>query len=88
MSALNARFDTMQTVLPAKVFIRGVILIIFTVLSPIGLMTLNIGSADPPRTAPDDCAAADKLKATSTNEITSVKRNIGTEGLADVCGIR
>ena len=49
MSALNDRFDTMQTVLPAKVFSRGVMLIILTVLSPIGLTTLYTGSADPPR---------------------------------------
>ena len=47
-SALNARFHTMQTVLPAKVFRRGTMLIILTVLSPIGLTTLYTGSADPP----------------------------------------
>ena len=47
-SALNARFHTMQTVLPAKVSRRGTMLIILTVLSPIGLTTLYTGLADPP----------------------------------------
>jgi hypothetical protein len=78
----------MQTVLPAKVFSRGGILIIFTVLSPIGLTTPYTGSADPPRTAPDVCAAAETLKTTSANEITSVKRTFRTDCLADVSGIR
>jgi len=45
---LNARFHAMQTVLPAKVVRRGVMLIIVTALSPIGRTTLYTGSADPP----------------------------------------
>jgi len=47
-SALNARFHTMQTVSPAKLFRRGTMLIILTVLSPIGLTTLYTDVVDPP----------------------------------------
>jgi hypothetical protein len=68
MSALKERFDTMQAVLPAKSFGRGVMLIILTVLSPIGLTTLYTGSAEPPGAAPDVCAAAEPLKTASANE--------------------
>src|SRR5205823_7447045 len=89
MSALNARFHAMQTVLPAKVVRRGVMLIIVTVLSPMGLTTLYTGSADPPCTATDCCAAAATLQTTRTNESTSAQQTLRTtDALQDALRIR
>src|SRR5437773_1771098 len=79
----------MQTVLPAKVFRRGVMLIMVTVLSPIGLTTLYTGSADPPCTATDCCAAAATLQTTRTNESTSAQQTLRkTDALQDALRMR
>src|SRR5438132_608022 len=45
-SALNERFHTRQTVLPASVSSLGAMAAVLTVLSPRGLTTLYTGSAD------------------------------------------
>src|SRR3954469_14521947 len=44
-SALNDRFHTSPTVLPASVSSRGAMAVALAVLSPTGLTTLNAGSA-------------------------------------------
>src|SRR4051794_26238861 len=79
MSALKEWFDTMQAVLPAKVFGRGVMLISLTVLSPSGLTTLYTGSGDSPGAPFDLWAQAEALKTRSARESSSARQSFGTD---------